>query len=282
MEILFKTIKTAKSPILKSYIISILFFYICKVSKKHRYFFEIAYNGTPYHGWQYQPNAIAVQEVINQALDTYFREEIETLGCGRTDTGVHASQFFLHVDLIRQIDFNQTDKIIKSINSLLPNEIALINIYPVEENAHARFDAVSRSYQYHIHFKKNPFKTNLSWLFTQPLAIEAMKAGSEIIKQYDDFGAFCKSNADNFTNICTIYHSYIEEIPNGLIYHVSANRFLRNMVRAIVGTLIDVGKGKIAADDIHQIIKSQNRSEAGASVPACGLFLTQVKYPYIK
>jgi tRNA pseudouridine38-40 synthase len=252
------------------------------VSKKHRYFFEIAYNGTPYHGWQTQPNALAVQEVVDRALATYFREDIETLGCGRTDTGVHASQFFLHVDLVSQLDFNHLDKVVKSINSLLPHDIALLNVFQVQENAHARFDATLRSYQYHIHFKKNPFKTDLSWLFTQKLDVEAMKAGAEIIKQYDDFGAFCKSNADNFTNICTINHSYIEEVPDGLIYHIGANRFLRNMVRAIVGTLIDAGKGKIRAEDIHQIIQSQNRSEAGASVPACGLFLTQVKYPYIK
>jgi tRNA pseudouridine38-40 synthase len=249
---------------------------------KQRYFFEIAYNGTSFHGWQYQPNALAVQEVINQVLTTYFRQDIETLGCGRTDTGVHASQFYLHVDLVDIIDTKNSEKLIKSINSLLPSGIALLDIHQVQPDAHARFDATSRSYQYHIHFKKNPFKTNLSWFFTQQLDIEAMKAGAGIIKQYQDFGAFCKSNSDNFTNICTINHSYIQEVPNGLIFHIGANRFLRNMVRAIVGTLIDAGKGKIKAEDIHQIIQSQNRSEAGASVPACGLFLTEVKYPYIK
>jgi tRNA pseudouridine38-40 synthase len=252
------------------------------VSEKQRYFFEIGYNGTLYHGWQIQPNAVAVQEVLNKALSTFFRQDVETIGCGRTDAGVHASQFFLHVDLERELDLNLSEKIIRSVNSLLPQDIALINIHLVSANAHARFDASSRSYQYHIHFKKNPFKTNLSWFFTPELNIEAMQKGAEIIKQYDNFGAFCKSNADNFTNICSINHSYIEEVPNGLIYHVSANRFLRNMVRAIVGTLIDIGKSKIEAEDIHQIIKSQNRSEAGASVPACGLFLTAVKYPYIK
>ena len=246
-----------------------------------RYFIELAYKGTAYHGWQFQPNAMAVQEVLNQALQTYFRHPIETLGCGRTDAGVHATQFFAHLDLQQTLIADDFTKIKKSLNSLLPNDISLKNIHPVHADAHARFDAVKRSYEYHIHFEKDPFKTDHSWLIKDRLNFEAMETAAQIILQYEDFGAFCKSNADNFTNICKLTKSTIELKNNGIIYHVSANRFLRNMVRAIVGTLIDVGKQKIAPETMHQIIQSQNRSAAGSSVPAHGLFLTEVLYPYI-
>ena len=246
-----------------------------------RYFLQLSYKGTAYHGWQTQPNAIAVQEILDKALLTYFRKPVETLGCGRTDTGVHASLFYAHFNLDEILTEIETEKAIKGINSLLPYDIALNNIIPVLENAHARFDASLRSYEYHIHFTKNPFKTDTSWLIRDHLNIEAMNEASKIILHYQDFGAFCKSNADNFTNICWATKSEWEIKPDGIIYHVSANRFLRNMVRAIVGTLVEVGKGKILPETMHQIIQSQNRSVAGASVPACGLFLTDVQYPYI-
>ena len=247
-----------------------------------RYFLQLSYKGNAYHGWQTQPNAIAVQAVLDKALLTYFRKPVETLGCGRTDTGVHASLFYTHFDLDKILTEIEIEKAIKGINSLLPYDIALNDIIPVLENAHARFDASLRSYEYHIHFKKNPFKTETSWLIRDNLDIEAMNKAAKIILHYQDFGAFCKSKADNFTNICSITKSEWEIKPDGIIYHVSANRFLRNMVRAIVGTLVEVGKGKILPETMHQIIQSQNRSVAGASVPACGLFLTDVQYPYIK
>ncbi len=246
-----------------------------------RYFIELAYKGTAYHGWQLQPNALAVQEVLNKALAVFFKENIETLGCGRTDAGVHATQFYAHFDLATILNDDEQKKFIKSINALLPQDISVSQIIDVKNDAHARFDANLRAYQYHIHFNKDPFKTDTSWLLKNNLALNDMQEAAQIILDYKDFGAFCKSNADNSTNICHIYQSEWEIIPNGLIYHVKANRFLRNMVRAIVGTLVDVGKGKIKASDLHQIIQSQNRSVAGASVPACGLFLTQVQYPYI-
>lgn len=250
------------------------------MQQTNRYFLSLSYNGTAYHGWQLQPNALAVQEVLDKALKVVFRVDVETLGCGRTDAGVHATQFYAHLDLPAEIKVDQ-EKFLKSVNSLLPVDIAVLAVISVHKDAHARFDATLRAYQYHIHFQKNPFKTNVSWLIRDKLNLEAMQAAASVIKEYDNFGAFCKSNADNFTNICHIQKSEWEETANGLIYHVSANRFLRNMVRAIVGTLVDVGKGKILAENMHQIIKSQNRSAAGASVPACGLFLTEVKYPYI-
>lgn len=245
-----------------------------------RHFLSLSYKGTAYHGWQTQPNALTVQEVLEKALKVFFRLDLETLGCGRTDSGVHASQFFVHLDLPSEIEIVQ-EKFLKSINSLLPSDIAVSKLFEVRNNSHARFDATLRAYQYHIHFQKDPFKTDTSWLIKDELDLPAMQKAASIIKEYEDFGAFCKSNAANFTNICHIQKSEWEIIPNGLIYHISANRFLRNMVRAIVGTLVDVGKGKIPADAMHQIIQSQNRSVAGASVPACGLFLSQVNYPYI-
>lgn len=246
-----------------------------------RYFLQLSYKGTAYHGWQTQPNALAVQQVLDKALLTYFRKPIETLGCGRTDTGVHASLFYAHFDLDIVLNEDEIEKAIKGINSLLPADIALSHIIPVLENAHARFDATLRSYEYHIHYKKDPFKTDISWLIRDDLDIEAMNTAAKIILQYLDFAAFCKANADNFTTICSVTKSEWEIKSDGIIYHVSANRFLRNMVRAIVGTLVEVGKGKIQPDAMHQIIQSQNRSIAGASVPACGLFLTDIQYPYI-
>ncbi len=247
----------------------------------NRYFLEISYKGTSYHGWQTQPNALAVQEVLNKALETFFRKPIETLGCGRTDTGVHATQFYLHFDLENEILESDYPNNIKSLNGLLAYDIAIKNIFKVKTDAHARFDAISRSYQYHIHFNKNPFKTETSWLVRDQLDVTAMNQAAAILMQYDDFGAFCKANSDNFTNICKITKAEWEITEEGLIFHINANRFLRNMVRAIVGTLVDVGKGKLKTSDLHLIIQSQNRSSAGTSVPACGLFLTSVIYPYI-
>ena len=246
-----------------------------------RYFLQLSYKGTAYHGWQTQPNALAIQEVLDKALLTYFRKPIETLGCGRTDSGVHASLFYAHFDLDVILSEIDIEKAIKGINSLLPHDIAVEKMIAVAAHAHARFDATLRSYEYHIHFQKNPFKTEVSWLIRDDLDVEAMNTAAKIIMQYQDFGAFCKANADNHTNICSVIKSEWEIKPDGINYHISANRFLRNMVRAIVGTLVEVGKGKIKPNAMHQIIQSQNRSIAGASVPACGLFLTDVQYPYI-
>ncbi len=247
----------------------------------NRYFLELSYHGGNYHGWQTQPNAITVQQKIDEALSIYFKNKIETLGCGRTDTGVHATQFFAHFDC-SIIDLeNQELKFLRSINSLLPYDIAVHHIYPVAPDAHARFDATFRSYQYHIHFNKNPFKTHTSWLVKESLDIKAMNIAAAYLLEYEDFGAFCKANADNFTNNCLVSRAEWEVTADGIIFHITANRFLRNMVRAIVGTLTDIGRGKFSPDYMREVIESKNRSVAGASVPACGLFLTEVNYPYI-
>lgn len=246
-----------------------------------RFFVELSYHGLQYHGWQYQPNAVTVQEKLDSALSTFFGEKIESLGCGRTDTGVHATQFYAHFDLNTDFSENQELRFLKGVNALLPYDIAVKHLHEVHPEAHARFDAIRRSYEYHIHFNKNPFKTHTSWLHKEPLNVGDMNIAASYILDFEDFGAFCKANAGNFTNNCTVTRAEWEVREDGIIFHITANRFLRNMVRAIVGTLTEIGKGKMPPEAIKKIIESKNRSNAGASVPACGLFLTEVSYPYI-
>ncbi|TAE42342.1 MAG: tRNA pseudouridine(38-40) synthase TruA [Sphingobacteriales bacterium] len=253
------------------------------MSDSQRFFIEIAYKGTAYHGWQAQPNALTVQEVLDQKLSTVFRQQIQSLGCGRTDAGVHATQFYAHFD-IQNISDNLVmhTNTLKSINAILPVDIVAKQIVKVNNTAHARFDATLRSYQYHIHFTKNPFKTEESWLLKyHDLDVVAMNQAAAIILEYDDFTSFCKSKADNHTNICKLLCCEWHKTSNGLIFYITANRFLRNMVRAIVGTLVDVGLGKLQANQLRNIIESENRCNAGASVPACGLYLTKINYNYI-
>jgi tRNA pseudouridine38-40 synthase len=246
-----------------------------------RFFIELAYNGTAYHGWQVQPNALTVQECLDKALTTYFRQPVVSLGCGRTDTGVHAAEFFAHIDLL-DVDEAKIARSITSINSLLPYDIAVKSIFKVADNAHARFDATSRTYQYHLHFHKDPFKLHRSWLYKGDLDVSAMNTAAEIIQQYTDFSCFSKSNTKTFTNNCTITKAFFEQQEDGLVFTIQADRFLRNMVRAIVGTLVRVGSREIAPAEIINIIESKNRSNAGQSVPACGLYLMHITYPFIK
>lgn len=267
------------------------------VDEKQRYFAELAFDGTNYHGWQIQQNAVSAQEVFNKALQVLLRQPVETVGCGRTDTGVHARQLFAHFDkavCIQQSVFSNEqatidDELIAecrqlkaSLNAILPKDIAVKNIIPVAANAHARFDATLRAYEYHIHFGKNPFKQNHSWQLRDFPDLELMNQAANIIKEHRDFSCFSKSNTQVKTNFCVIKEAFWKQnSDDSLVFHISADRFLRNMVRAIVGTLIAVGKKEIKPDAIRQIIQSKNRSMAGMSVPACGLYLTEVKYPYI-
>lgn len=247
-----------------------------------RYFLELAYEGTHYHGWQLQPNAVTVQQKLNEALATVLRQPVETTGAGRTDTGVHARQLFVHFDDEQGKIAGQTIKIVNSLNALLPYDIAVKQLVPVAPEAHARFDATLRSYEYHIHFSKNPFKNNYSWLVRDQPDLELMNQSAEIIKTYTDFGCFSKSNTQVMTNNCKISRAeWVIQDEDSLVFHISADRFLRNMVRAIVGTLLMVGRKEIAPEAVRQIIESKNRSKAGTSVPACGLYLTEVKYPYL-
>lgn len=244
-----------------------------------RYFLELAYNGTAYHGWQIQQNALSVQQLINTALSTICRQEIETLGCGRTDTGVHARQLFAHADIPTDIDV-LNPKFLLSINAMLPYDIVIKRFIRVAPDAHARFDASLRSYEYHIHFTKDPFLHNLSWLLRDKPDVDLMNSAAAYMMEYHDFSCFSKSNTQTFTNNCII--SRAEWIPTdkGIVFYISADRFLRNMVRAIVGTLVRIGKKEMMVEDIRGIIESKDRSNAGESVPACGLFLTEVKYPF--
>ena len=251
------------------------------MTTRQRYFIKLSYDGTNYHGWQIQPNATTVQEVLNNVLSTILRQDIETTGCGRTDTGVHASEFYAHFDadaIAHGLSTMDYSIILRSVNAVLPHDIAAKRIFPMATDAHARFDAVSRSYEYHIHFEKDPFKNGYSWELRDQPDIDLMNEAALIIMEHTDFSCFSKSNTQVKTNICKITRAEWVSKDSGIAFHITADRFLRNMVRAIVGTLLLVGKKEIEPDDVRKIIESKNRSMAGMSVPACGLFLTEVKY----
>ena len=248
------------------------------MANNQRYFIELAYDGTNYHGWQVQQNALSVQELLNKALTTLLRQPIETIGCGRTDTGVHAKEYFVHFDVCQPPEGGVN---LRGLNALLPHDIAIKRIVPVHADAHARFDATLRSYEYHIHFEKNPFLNRYSWLLRDRPNMELMNKAASIIMEYIDFSCFSKSNTQVKTNNCKIAKAVWEQTENGIMFKISADRFLRNMVRAIVGTLLLVGKGEMQPEEIRDIIESKNRSNAGMSVPACGLYLTEVKYTYL-
>ncbi|WP_152286328.1 tRNA pseudouridine(38-40) synthase TruA [Flavicella marina] len=242
-----------------------------------RYFVELSYFGKNYHGWQIQPNAISVQEKVNDAFTTILRKPTIVMAAGRTDTGVHASQMFVHVDTDVAIDNNTY---LYKLNALLPDDIAIHSIFKVKADAHARFNAVSRSYEYSIYLGRNPFLLDTSWqFFKQQLDVEKMNQAAKVLLEYTNFKCFSRSKTDVKTYNCTITNA--EWILEGkkLTFYISADRFLRNMVRAIVGTLVEVGIGKSSIEDLKNIIKSQDRSNAGTSAPARGLSLTAVKYP---
>ncbi|RYG18664.1 MAG: tRNA pseudouridine(38-40) synthase TruA [Chitinophagaceae bacterium] len=246
-----------------------------------RYFIELSYNGTEFHGWQIQPNGITVQECLDKALTTYFRQEVVSLGCGRTDAGVHATQFYAHIDLVAVTE-QQIAKAVTGINAMLPYSIAVSAIFEVAADAHARFDATAREYKYYLHFQKDPFKLDRSWLYKGNLDVQKMDEAAQVLLKHTDFSCFSKSNTQTFTNNCKISYAKFEAKDDGFVFTIKADRFLRNMVRAIVGTLVMVGRGDIEIADVEEIIKSKNRSKAGQSVPACGLYLVAVEYPYIK
>jgi tRNA pseudouridine38-40 synthase len=244
-----------------------------------RYFLEFAYNGTHYHGWQVQPNATTVQETLTNAISTLLRQPIELVGAGRTDAGVHAKQMYAHFDYEQAIDI---PVLVQKMNSFLPIDIVVYNIHPVDTEAHARFDATARTYEYHMHLFKDAFCDDLSFYHFKPLNVELMNEAAKILFEYEDFECFSKTHTDVFTFNCTIYTAHWElKENNKLIFTISANRFLRNMVRAIVGTLISVGLEKINLAEFRKIIESKNRGKAGFSVPGKGLFLTKVTYPYL-
>ena len=254
--------------------------YFCSQLNTQRFFIELAYDGTAYHGWQIQPNALTVQQEVDNALSVFFRQPVLTLGCGRTDTGVHATEFYAHADLL-DVSEEKAAHAVGGLNSLLPYPIAIKRIFKVADDAHARFHATARSYEYHFHFHKDPFKLNRSWLYKAKLDVEAMNAAAATLLNYTDFTSFSKSNTNTGTNNCRITEANFREIDGGLVFTISADRFLRNMVRAIVGTLVLIGRKEIGLAEFAEIIESKNRSNAGQSVPACGLYLISVIYPFV-
>lgn len=241
-----------------------------------RYFIELAYNGKAYHGWQYQPGAVSVQETLEKALFTLLQRTTPVVGAGRTDAGVHASHYIAHFD---SEEFKELESFIYKLNCVLPSSIVVFTVFKVNDEAHARFDAVSRSYEYRIIQQKDPFEFETAHFVKNKLDLEKMNLAASFLIGYSDFKCFSKSKTDVFTYNCDIVSAYWEERGNKLVFHITANRFLRNMVRAIVGTLLEIGLGKISADRLHEIIKSRDRKNAGTSVPAKGLFLTKIEYP---
>lgn len=240
-----------------------------------RYFIELSYDGTPFVGWQRQPAGDSIQSCLEDALSILFRKPLSIVGAGRTDAGVHAHQLFAHVDLDEHVDQDLTFR----LNKLLPKEIAVRNIIAVAQNAHARFDAVSRSYRYHITTQKNPFLQKRSYQFAKSLDLELMNQAAKTLIDHEDFKCFSKSKTDVKTYMCDIQHAHWQHNGSELVFFIQANRFLRNMVRAIVGTLIEVGLRKISISDFEAILASRDRSQAGYSVPAHGLYLEKVNYP---
>lgn len=242
-----------------------------------RYFIQLSYNGTNYHGWQVQPNAITVQGELNKALSTILNTPIHVVGCGRTDTGVHASNFYAHFDYQAETAID-VDKLAFRLNRFLPYDIAIQRIFEVPNDAHTRFDAVSRTYHYYITLEKNPFRNNSHWQIPYDLDVEKMNEAAQTLFDYEDFTSFSKLHTDVKTNNCTILFAEWQKNDNELVFMIKANRFLRNMVRAIVGTLVEVGRGKLSIAEFRQIIESKNRCNAGASVPGKGLFLSEIAY----
>ncbi|MEX2484434.1 MAG: tRNA pseudouridine(38-40) synthase TruA [Brumimicrobium sp.] len=247
---------------------------------EQRYFFECAYDGTNFSGWQRQPNADTVQQTIELMLSRRFKNTaVPILGCGRTDAGVHANQFYFHVDLPKDLDLKE---LIYKLNKMLPSSIVIFNILPVQTDSHARFDADFRSYKYFIHTSKNPFVEQYSYYFPYALDLDKMNQAAKLLIGEKDFTSFSKLHTDVFTNICHLTKAQWRPTENNqIVFEITANRFLRNMVRAVVGTLLEVGQGQIQPEAITEILEAKDRSRAGVSVPAKGLFLDEVGYGFL-
>lgn len=241
-----------------------------------KFFFEIAYHGKNYAGWQNQANAIGIQSVIENALSQMFRTEIKIIGSGRTDTGVHCEQQFFHCELEKEIEY---ESLIQKLNSFLPRDIVVKNIRKVRPDANARFDAIERTYNYRITRKKNPFLEGLAWHFFKPIDIQTMNNAAALLLGEHDFECFSKVNTDVNHFLCNIKKAEWKLEGQKLEFTITANRFLRGMVRSIVGTLLDVGTGKTSIKEFQAILQSRDRKRAGANVPPQGLYLTKVKYP---
>lgn len=241
-----------------------------------RYFIELSYRGTSYCGWQRQPNALTVQEVIEKSLSTLLREPITIVGAGRTDTGVHASYYVAHFNYDDDISLKKDFKY--HLNCHLPDDITIHNIKQVADNANARFDARQREYRYYILVEKNSFNKEFTWQYRTNLDEQKMNDAAALLLTHSDFATFSKLGSDNKTTLCKISHAQWERDGSSLIFTIRADRFLRNMVRSIVGTLVDVGRGKLSVEEFGEIMRSGDRSKASASAPAQGLFLSNISY----
>lgn len=246
-----------------------------------RYFVHLAFNGSPFVGWQIQPNGDSIQSVLQHAMTLQFKVEIELTGCGRTDAGVHAKSFYAHFDI--ENEFSQKNLILftNKLNSFLPKEIAIYSIFQVPNDLHARFSAQDRTYKYYIDIFKDPFSFYTSYRVFEPLNIDAMNEAAQYLLQIQDFTSFSKLHTQVNNNNCSVTFAHWEQTNHQLVFTITANRFLRNMVRAIVGTLLMVGKGKITFEQFQEIVLQKNRSKAGTSVPAHALFLENVRYDEI-
>ncbi len=241
-----------------------------------RFFISISYDGTAYHGWQVQPNGHSVQAELQRCLSTLLREEIAVTGAGRTDAGVHARCMVAHFDIEQPIDEGQ---LTYKLNRILPRDISVLKVWEVPNDLHARFSAVSRTYHYYIHTQKDPFLRSYSCELHYSLDFAKMNEAAACLLQYEDFGAFCKSHADVKTTLCQVTQArWVQQSSYSWYFEISANRFLRNMVRAVVGTLIDVGRGRLTVEDFCKVVEGKKRTDAGESMPAHALFLEDVSY----
>ena len=244
---------------------------------------ELGYNGQAYHGWQTQPGDQTVQETVEKALSTLLRNKTQVVGCGRTDAGVHASQYFLHFEIEKEVNAENSwneDELVFKLNSILPDDIAVYRVFRVKDEAHARFSAISRSYQYKIFQGKSPFLKGLVWQKrVLNLDVKRMNQAASMLPDFSDFKSFSRSKTDVKTYICRVDEAVWKYEDGLLVFHITSDRFLRNMVRAIVGTLVEIGQGKREVQDIRRVIESRDRTKAGPSVKAEGLYLSQVRYP---
>ena len=245
-----------------------------------RYFVRFSYDGTSFHGSQRQPNGLTVQETMEQALTMIFREELSLTFAGRTDAGVHAREMYAHMDIDEEAMRREGERLVFRLNGILPDSIAIFDIYPVTDDAHARFSAVRRTYEYHVIDHKDPFLLPYATRLRQPLDYAAMNEAALLLIGKQDFASFCRTHTDVKTTICDLTQAQWKELENGhAVFTISADRFLRNMVRAVVGTLFQVGQGKMTKEQFAQVIAQHNRCSAGDSAPAQGLYLTHIQYP---
>ncbi len=245
-----------------------------------RYFIKLGYRGAPFHGWQIQPNAVSVQEEVEKALSTVLRVPMSIVGAGRTDTGVNARTMYAHFDYDGELP--EIGRLLISLNRLVGKDIAIYNIFKVDDSAHARFDATERTYKYFVSFEKSPFFYPLSWHCPNGLDLEKMNEAARLLLTTEDFTSFAKLHSDAKTNICKVTHAEWKKEGNLAVFTISADRFLRNMVRAIVGTLVDIGRGKMTLDEFRDVIERKDRCAAGQSMPGEALFLWDIKYDFIK